>query len=130
MSESVDLQSWAEAVKREWLSKLIKIEPGATPESIAETEAAVSFSFPEDMRALYLMVDGFKDWDWTEGMISVWPMDRIREEYEINRDRNFVGFCDYLINSHAVGFYKDRPESIKTTMNSIVSPILLFRQSS
>ena|SRR5579863_7684184 len=114
MNQSFELDTWVEATKKEWLSKLIKLEPGALPEAIRLTEVAVEFGFPKEMRALYQAVDGFKDSDWTRGMISLWPMERIREEYARNRDPNFVGFCDYLISSHAVGFYKGRPGIYKS----------------
>jgi hypothetical protein len=41
-------------------------------------------------------------------MFSLWPVDRIIEEYNSSSDKNFIGFSDYLINSHQIGFTKDR----------------------
>jgi hypothetical protein len=41
-------------------------------------------------------------------MFSLWPVYRIIEEYNFSRDKNFIGFSDYLINSHQIGFTKDR----------------------
>ena len=32
-------------------------------------------------------------------MISLWPIERIREEYARDRDPNFVGFCDAYRNT-------------------------------
>jgi hypothetical protein len=109
-----EIEAWVEATKKEWLSKQIKLEPGAQPGTIDDTEAVADFKFPIEMRALYLVVNGFKDCDMTEGMISLWPMERVQEEYHLCGDKNFVGFCDYLINSHAVGFYKGRPGIFKS----------------
>lgn len=106
--EPSDIEAWVKATKKEWLSKLINLEPGTQQGTIDETEAVIGFKFPMEMRALYLVVNGFKDCAWTKGMISLWPMARIQEEYHLCRDKNFVGFCDYLINSHAVGFFKDK----------------------
>ncbi|MBN9385451.1 MAG: hypothetical protein J0H74_32155 [Chitinophagaceae bacterium] len=114
MNPTFDFHAWATATKKEWLSKSIKLERGASPEAIVLAEAATSFSFPTEMRILYQLVDGFNNWDWTEGMISLWPMQRIREEYKLNENPNFVGFADFLINSHTIGFYKDRPGIYKS----------------
>ena len=114
MNQSFDLDTWVEATKKEWLSMLINLQPGVSRETIATVEAAVGFPFPEAMRMLYQAVNGFKDCAWTQGMISLWPMERILEEYKTNGDSNFVGFCDFLISSHMVGFYKDRPGVYKS----------------
>ena len=53
-------------------------------------------------------------------MFSIWPMQRIVDEYldQLSRSQGassylqehakiFVGFCDYLINCHQIGFFKD-----------------------
>jgi hypothetical protein len=69
-------------------------------------------------------------------MISIWPLDRISREY--GRYENFVGFGDYLINSHVYGFLKDQqgvfknydlakstPEKIAETFEEAVSLINL-----
>jgi hypothetical protein len=114
MNSTFDFHSWAAVTKKDWLSRSIKLEPGARPEEIALTEEAVDFAFPTEMQVLYQLVDGFNNWDWTEGMISLWPMQRIREEYKVNRNSNFVGFADFLINSHSIGFHKDRPGIYKS----------------
>jgi hypothetical protein len=105
---SINDNYWVQVTKSLWLSKGIKLEPGAKIEDIESTEAAVGVSFPLDMKELYKVVNGFENWDWTPGMISVWPMERIREEYLISDDKNFVGFCDFLINSHCIGFLKEQ----------------------
>ena len=68
-----------------------------------------------------MITDGFKEWDWRPNMFSIWPLQRIIDEYLEQRSKsattlpyrqeqseNFVGFCDYLINSHQIGFLKDR----------------------
>lgn len=33
--------------------------------------------------------------------------DRMLKEYQQDNDRNYIGFCDFLINSHSIGFLKD-----------------------
>lgn len=77
--------------------------------TIESTEINVDFQFPSDMKALYRVVNGFKDYDMdVSSMISIWPMERIREEYAASSEKSFVGFCDWLINSHGIGFFKGR----------------------
>jgi hypothetical protein len=132
----IDIDVWVQGIKETWLSKLINFEAGASSEAIASTESVVGFQFPMEMTALYRVVDGFKDCAWTKGMISLWPMERIREEYARCRDKNFVGFCDYLINSHAVGFFKDRLgiyksyDEFNSVADSFVQTIELINQDS
>ena len=83
--------------------------PGATIAIIESTEADLGFRFPSDMKDLYRVVNGFKDCDMdVSSMISIWPMERIREEYIAGNDKNFIGFCDWLIFSHSIGFFKGR----------------------
>jgi hypothetical protein len=63
--------------------------------------------FPPAFLALYTQANGFKNRDWTEEMFSFWPIELIVEEYLQGTDPNFVGFCDYLFNSHTIGFLKN-----------------------
>jgi hypothetical protein len=109
MQESpIDIAAWISEVRSLWLKRNIKLASGASRADIEFTELEVGFQFPADMKELYLAVDGFRDWDMDPpSMISIWPMERIREQYNTNPDKNFVGFCDYLINSHHIGFLKD-----------------------
>jgi len=67
----------------------------------------IAFIFPQDFVELYTKVNGFKDFGWNEHMFSLWTLDTILKEYQREEDTNYVGFCDYLINSHSIGFYKD-----------------------
>jgi hypothetical protein len=105
---------WTSIAMDYWSSLGISLQAGAHLEEIARTESAVGFAFPADMRELYQRVNGFRNFDWTPGMISIWPLDRIRVEYLEGEDRNFVGFCDFLINSHCIGFVKDQAGIFKS----------------
>jgi hypothetical protein len=105
----IDSNYWVQATRSLWLNRGLKLESGALIADIESTELAVGFQFPADMKELYLVVNGFRDWDMdVDNMISIWPMERIREEYKANSDKNFVGFCDFLINSHSIGYFKGR----------------------
>jgi hypothetical protein len=100
--------NWAVEVLRDWKARGIETNPPSTILSITEVEEKVSFKFSGDFRELYSVVNGFKNHYWLPNMFSIWPLERIVEEFEQRQHKNFVGFADYLINSHAIGFYKDR----------------------
>ena len=101
-----NIYAWTDSVISFWKSKGIHLQSGATLEEIEETEKIVGIKFPEDFKVLYSKVDGFRDNDWNENMISLWPLSRIHDEY--GRYPDFVGFSDFLINSHVFGFLKDQ----------------------
>lgn len=54
----------------------------------------------------FLEINGFKDFDWNEHMFSIYPLERIKKEYDEQTDKDFIPFCDYLVNSHQIGLYK------------------------
>jgi len=106
---------------QQWKVEKIQLNPPATLDAIKHTEDTVNYTFPSDFKELYLIADGFKDWDWRPNMFSLWPLQRIIDEYleALSRNngkssyqdehaKNFVGFCDYLINSHQIGFFKNK----------------------
>lgn len=95
---------WTDKTIAYWVSKSIKLEAGVPEEKIASIEEVMGLKFPSDFRELYLKVNGFADNDWNEGLFSLWPIQRIYEEYHGNGDASYIGFCDYLINSHTIGF--------------------------
>ena len=105
----------------QWKAERIQLNPPATLEAIRRAEEITGYTFPSDFKKLYLVADGFKDWDWRSNMFSLSPLQRIIDEYleQLSRSRSaspyqqeqakdFVGFCDYLINSHQIGFLKNR----------------------
>jgi hypothetical protein len=100
------LLPWTDQAISHWVSKGIKLQEGAPEEKITLLENILSFKFPADFSELYIKVNGFADWDSNEGMFSLWPLEKIFEEYHANGDINYIGFCDYLINSHTIGYDK------------------------
>ncbi|RZL36946.1 MAG: hypothetical protein EOP00_29020, partial [Pedobacter sp.] len=90
-----------------WLNEKVELNPGATIETINYAEEKLGFSFPNDFKELYLKVDGFKDWDRLPNMFSIWSLERILEQYNGDRKKEFVCFADYLINSWQICFAKN-----------------------
>ena len=52
------------------------------------------------------MVDSIKENDWLKNMFSIWPIESIMDDIEIE-GKTFPGFSDLLMNSHASGISKD-----------------------
>lgn len=92
----------------QWKLEKIELNPPASGETISEAEKIINFIFPSEFRNLYLKVNGFKNWDWRANMFSIWPIERIVDEYNQGKAKDFVGFSDYLINSYQIGFFKGR----------------------
>lgn len=88
-----------------WKRCGIKINEGASEQEIMILEKYLNFTFPRSFKELYLEMNGFKDLDWDAGMFSMMPLERIKEEYNSN-NKDFIPFCDYLINCHQIGFSK------------------------
>lgn len=107
MDDSNYGEIWTDKVIKEWQANGIKLHPGLTLSEIRSAEQILHFEFPPDFIELYQKVNGFRDLGWNVHMFSFWPLGKIIEEYKADDDKDFVGFCDFLINSHSIGFLKD-----------------------
>lgn len=106
MDSSTQNLSWIDQAISIWTSNEVKLKSGTSLEKIYEFEKLLTIKFPQTFIDLYLKVNGFEDFDWNEHMFSLWSLDRILQEYKESADENYVGFCDFLINSHTIGFCK------------------------
>lgn len=110
-------------ILQQWRNEKIKLNSAASPNLIAEVEIELGFSFPEEFKELYTHVNGFSDFDWRENMFSIWPLERILEEYRSSDDKDFIGFSDFLINSHNIGFLKTQRGVFKKYGTSEYIPV-------
>lgn len=101
-----EINDWTISVVNDWNSKGIELGQGISLDVIEKTELHLSFDFPESFKELYKKVNGWSNMAWNEHMFCIWSLDRIIEEYEYMRHPDFIGFCDYLINSHYIGFVR------------------------
>jgi hypothetical protein len=108
MESVTTYDDWALGIERFWRSQGIGLQPGVPGPNIQQTASDLGIVFPPALVALYKLVNGFKGNDWNPGMFVIWPLERMIEEYRAGDDRNFVGFSDFLICSHMIGFRKDR----------------------
>ncbi len=94
-------------------------------DAIIELENKISFLLPDDFNAFYREMNGFSNWDWTPNMFSLWPIERILEEYNSCTNNEYVGFCDYLIHSHTLAFIKNRQGVFKNY--GVEEPVFIAR---
>lgn len=100
---------WINEAILTWQKEGIALNPGELEPYIAEIEQWLDFSFPQDFCELYKVVNGFERGVSNENFFSLWSLDTLWEEYPNNMEDGFIGFCDYMINSHQIGFIKGQP---------------------
>jgi len=83
------------------------LNPPASVAEIERVESVLDFKFPQDFKEVYLQANGFDDYEWQEHMFSFWSLSRIVEEMGYAADGDFIGFCDFLIMSHCIGFVRN-----------------------
>src|SRR4051812_32401099 len=103
------LENWIKEALNHWKESETKLRPPAVMSDIEHTESILGFNFPDDFKQLYLIVDGFEDWDMQAHLFSFWPLGRIIEEYNEDDNKSFVGFSDWLIRCSCIGFMKGAP---------------------
>ena len=102
------MSEWVKNITEIWKSEQLRLSGPASPEVIRKAERTIGFTFPPELKELYLEVDGFSD-DMNPNCFRIWPICTIVEQYVKSDDLEFVGFCDWLINSHSIGFIKNKP---------------------
>ena len=102
------METWINEAISKWNLVETKLNSGASITDIEKTEALLNFKFPSDFKNLYLIINGFLDLDWQEHMFHFWPLEKIAEEFVESTDKNFIGFCDFFLSAHFIGFKKNR----------------------
>jgi hypothetical protein len=105
---------WVNDAILTWQREGIKLRPGALETYIAEMEQWLSFTFPQDFYEFYKVVNGFERHESNQEMFSLWSLETLWEEYSGSKETEFIGFCDFMINSHQIGFIKDQPGIYKS----------------
>lgn len=122
---------------KHWKSKAIKVNEGSSNQDIEKLEERIDFIFPTDFKTFYQSLNGFKDRDCTPNMFSLFPLERIKEEYEdVQNEKNFVPICDYLISSHHLGYLKGENgifkdyEQVEKVCENLIELLTLIDQDS
>ncbi|RFZ84197.1 SMI1/KNR4 family protein [Mucilaginibacter terrenus] len=103
------MADWIEPIISKWSLEGIMLNPPATIDEIERIEAVLNFKFPLSFKQFYQKIDGFDEWDMlANSNISIWPLDRILDEYSKWEKPDFIGICDMLINCYAIGFHRHK----------------------
>ena len=98
--------TWITEALSSWTASKTKLQPGISINKIREAEKALQFTFPQDFIDLYTLLNGFEAGDWNDHMFSLWPLEQILEEHANEDSVDYIGFCDFLVFSHTIGFSK------------------------
>src|SRR4051812_34218102 len=111
------MDRWIQKVISKWKSEGVKLNPPATIVEIERAQTALDFKFSQDFKDFYLQVNGFAGLDWQEHMFSIWSLERIVDECAGFSNKNFIGFCDFLLSSLYIGFDKKSQRVFKLYLN-------------
>jgi hypothetical protein len=107
------MDTWVDTVVSKWKTEGVKLNAAASLSSIESTETILDFKFPDDFKEFYLQINGFLDLDWQEHMFHFWPLEKIVGEFDESSDESFIGFCDFFLSCHYIGFMKNQPGIFK-----------------
>ncbi|SEI49163.1 SMI1 / KNR4 family (SUKH-1) [Dyadobacter sp. SG02] len=102
------MDSWTDEVISQWQIERIELNTSITNDQINVAEQILNFTFPDQFKQLYTKANGFSNYDWLSNMFSIWPLERIIDEYQSSTNKQFIAFADFLIGSHWIGFMNDR----------------------
>lgn len=92
-----------------WQNKPIQMNEGISLNALKMLEDGLNFTFPTDFKTFYQKINGFKDNDWTESMLTLYPIELIKEYYLSSPYApHFIGIADQLIGSFNYGFSKNK----------------------
>ena len=119
--------NWVQQAITQWNEEGLELNPPATATDIENAEKHIGFSFPEDLKELYLTVNGFVDFEWKSSMISLWSLNRIVEDY--NEIKRFIMFSDFSISLCQYGFAKDHTGIFKAFTHHQKEPAQFIARS-
>jgi hypothetical protein len=102
------MENWIQKVISKWKSEGVKLNPPTSISDINKAEVLLKFKFPTDFKEFYLNANGFAELAWQEHMFTLWPLELIIKEFEESKDDKFIGFCDFLLASHFIGFVNNK----------------------
>jgi len=112
------MENWIQDVIAKWRSEGVELNPPVSITEIENAESILDFRFPTGFKDFYLQANGFEGFDWQEHMFTLWPLNLIVEEFKsVHSNGNFIGFSDWLLASHMIGFNKNKPGIFKSYHN-------------
>jgi SMI1 / KNR4 family (SUKH-1) len=98
--------TWIRDAIKYWKLDKIDLLLGADLSSISSLEKEVGVKLPTDFIEFYMIVNGFKNLSVNNNLFCIWPIEKIKEDYLVSNNKNFIAFCDYMIASQTIGLSK------------------------
>lgn len=108
------MERWIKEALFCWETSETKLNPPASVTEIERTEKALNFKFPDDFKQFYKVADGFTGLAWQKHLFTLWPLEMMVKKFEDYNNKNFIGFCDFLLASHFIGFNANRTGIFKS----------------
>ena len=99
--------TWIQDAIKYWEAENTILPPGSDLNSITSLEKELGIKLPADFIEFYLIVNGFKNLSVNNNLFCIWPIEKIKEDYLVSDNKNFLAFCDYMIASHTIGLSKN-----------------------
>jgi hypothetical protein len=101
------ISTWIQDAIKHWESDKTELSSGADLDSIIFLEKEVRIKLPADFAEFYRSVNGFESLCVNSNLFYLWSIEKILANYKNSEKKNFIGFCDYMIASHTIGFFKN-----------------------
>jgi hypothetical protein len=98
---------WIQNAIKYWKSEKTELSPGTDLNSVISLEKDIGIKLPIDFVEFYQIVNGFKNLGVNNNLFCIWSIEKIRADYTISYDKEFIGFGDYMMASHEIGFFKN-----------------------
>ena len=115
------MESWITNAIRQWREEKIELNQGASFADIEKVQDLIGFKFPSDFRELYLVANGFVDFEARGFFLSLWSLGRIIENYD--KGKQFIMFGDHSLSVCQYGFHRSKPGIFKTYTHHQQGPI-------
>ncbi len=121
------MENWIQKAVSQWKDEGLDLNPGATLADIADAEKQIGFLFPDDLKELYLVANGFVDFEWKSSMISLWSLKRIVDDHKTGK--RFIMFGDFFTSTWQYGFDRNQPGIFKALSHHQQEPIQFIAES-
>ena len=104
-----------------WRQERIQVSPPADLSEIEGTFSKLNYPLSDDVRRLYQLANGFKNYD-MDKLWTLWPLERIIEENQeySEQPKDVLWFSDFLISSHLFGLKHKSTETSAVVVSSYV----------
>jgi hypothetical protein len=106
------LESNKEKIEAQLIQQKIELNPGVTVAQLIEVEDQLDFKFSDSFKNFYLSYNGFKEDVMDQSFLYLWPIQKVLLNFD--NENEFIGFCDFMVNSHSIGFLKTRQGIFKS----------------